>query len=42
MGCGTRVLIDRGVHGVVGGLQGNEKERRKAYAVENKAVNPDQ
>lgn len=32
MGCGTRVLIEGGVHGVVGGFNGSEKERRKANA----------
>ena len=37
-----RVSIEGGVHGVVGGFQGNANERRKTYAVENKAVSPDQ
>lgn len=32
MGCRTRVSIERGVHGAVGGLQGKTNERRKGYA----------
>lgn len=32
MGCGMRVSIEGGIHGVVGGLHGNANERTKAYA----------